>query len=229
MQDRAAQRLECRSCVEGSTIHMMIYDDILLCYADDYIMVNDDNDTDDNNNNKDNCPDFLYKNGSFSMQESLHLEQLVWSIGRSYTQLLEQLDQETAKALECARKAHLGVHLNQHIFPGVDVQGLHGSTLQSETAPKFKTNAPKGGACMAALQSQYCAEPVRNKAALHPDNHRQAPMEPILQYRLQYGLHGCLAVIVWYHAAWFQTGSVQFRHKSAGSSLLRTLAASTCT
>ena len=90
------------------------------------------------------------------MQERLHLEQLIWAIGRSYAQLLEQLDEEAAKALECAWESHLRVHLDQHTFPGVDVQGLQESTLESETAPKLTPHhAQKGGACMSALQSQY--------------------------------------------------------------------------
>lgn len=53
-----------------------------------------------------------------------HLQQLVWSIGGSNAQLLEQLHKEATEALERTRKPHLRVHLNQHVFPGVYIQGL---------------------------------------------------------------------------------------------------------
>ena len=41
-----------------------------------------------------------------------HLQQLVRAVGRPDAQLLEQLHQQAAKALECAGQPHLRMHLD---------------------------------------------------------------------------------------------------------------------
>jgi len=55
---------------------------------------------------------------------SAHPHQLVRPVRRSDAQLLQQLNNQPAEALERARQPHFGVDLDQHVFGGVDVEGL---------------------------------------------------------------------------------------------------------
>ena len=53
-----------------------------------------------------------------------HLEQFVWTIGRSNAQLLQELHKKATESLESAWQAHLWMDLDEHVLGGVHVERL---------------------------------------------------------------------------------------------------------